>query len=144
MVWPSILRFMQRYAFIANFNKEQEMIAQMFCDFILLSLSLLKRKPSLLGAVAIYGTNKILDKRQAWNSDMEKCTGGIKEAELKPIANELFYFIKKLEGSTLKTIFRKYECKCYLDVVKVIDKIEMPRSNTHAQEGQHAQECGQI
>ena len=111
MVWPSILRFMQRYAFIANFNKEQEMIAQMFCDFTLLSMPLLKRKPSLLGAVAIYATNKILDKRQPWNSDMEKCTGGIKEAELKPLANELFYFIKKLEGSTLKTIFRKYECK---------------------------------
>ena len=96
----------------------------MFCDFILLSMSLLKRKPSLLGAVAIYGTNKILDKKQPWNSDMVKCTGGIKEAELKPIANELFYFIKKLEGSTLKTIFRKYECKCYLEVGKVIDKIE--------------------
>lgn len=130
MVWPSILRFMQRYAFIANFNKEQEMVAQMFCDFTLLSMPLLKRKPSLLGAVAIYSTNKILDKRQPWNSDMEKCTGGIKEADLKPLANELFYFIKKLEGSTLKTIFRKYECKSYLEVVKVIEKIEMPRSNT--------------
>ena len=111
MVWPSILRFMQRYSFIANFNAVQEMTAQMFCDFILLSMPLLKRKPSLLGAVAVYATNKILDKRQPWNSDMEKCTGGIKESELKPITNELFYFIKKLEGSTLKTLFRKYETK---------------------------------
>lgn len=27
MVWPSILRFMERYSMIANFNKEQQMIA---------------------------------------------------------------------------------------------------------------------
>ena len=27
MVWPSILRFMQRYSFIANFNAYQEMTA---------------------------------------------------------------------------------------------------------------------
>ena len=86
----------------------------MFCDFILLSMPLLKRKPSLLGAVAVYATNKILDKRNPWNSDMEKCTGGIKEDELKPLTNELYYFIKKLEGSTLKTLFRKYETKTIL------------------------------
>lgn len=78
MVWPSVLRFMQRYAFIANFNKEMEMVAQMFCDFILLNNSLLRKKPSFLGAVAIYCTNKILDKKP-WNADMVKCSGGIKE-----------------------------------------------------------------
>jgi hypothetical protein len=110
MVWPSILRFMQRYAFIANFNKETEMVAQMFCDFILLNNSLLRKKPSFLGAVAIYCTNKILDKKP-WNSDMVKCSGGIREQDLKPVANELFYYIKKLESSSLKTMFRKYECK---------------------------------
>lgn len=115
---------MQRYSFIGNFSKEQEMVAQMFCDFILLSMSLLRKKPSLLGAVAIYCTNKIMDKKP-WNQDMVKCTGGIKEQELKPLANELFYHIKKLEGSSLKTMFRKYESKTYLEVIKVISKIEM-------------------
>ena len=86
------------------------MTAQMFCDFILLKLSLLRKKPSLLGAVAIYSTNKIMNNRP-WNANMVKCTGGIQEEQLKPIANELFYFIKKLETSTLKTMFRKYECR---------------------------------
>jgi hypothetical protein len=97
----------------------------MFCDFTLLNMSLLRKKPSLLGAVAIYCTNKIMDKKP-WNTDMIKCTGGIKEHQLKPLANELFYHIKKLESSSLKTMFRKYETKCYLEVVKVISKIEMP------------------
>lgn len=91
----------------------------MFCDFILLDMSLLRQKPSLLGAVAIYCTNKILDKKP-WNNDMVKCTGGIKEQQLKPFANELFYFIKELEKSSIKTMFRKYECKVYLEAIKVI------------------------
>lgn len=127
MVWPSILRFMQRYAVIANFNKEQEMAAKMFCDFILLNMSLLRKKPSLLGAVAIFCTNKIMDKKP-WNQDMVKCTGGLREQELKPLANELFYHIKKLEASSLKTMFRKYETKSYLEVIKLISRIEMPNS----------------
>ena len=58
----------------------------------------------------MYATNKIMDKK-AWNADMVKSSGGIKEQDLKPVANELFYYIKKLESSSLKTMFRKYECK---------------------------------
>lgn len=85
------------------------MIAQMFCDFMLLNRSLLQKKPSLLGAVAIYATNKISNKRWPWNADLQKCTGGIMEDQVKPLANELFYFIKKLETSSLKTLFLKYE-----------------------------------
>ena len=81
----------------------------MFCDFMLLNRSLLQKKPSLLGAVAIYATNKISNKRWPWNADLQKCTGGIMEEQVKPLANELFYFIKKLESSSLKTLFLKYE-----------------------------------
>jgi hypothetical protein len=62
MVWPSIFRFQQRYACIANFREDEKMIAQMFCDFMLLNKSLLQKKPSVLGAVAIYATNKITNK----------------------------------------------------------------------------------
>lgn len=59
----------------------------MFCDFILLDVKLMQQKPSLLGAVAIYATNKITNKTKAWNSSLSKCTGGLKEDTLKPIAN---------------------------------------------------------
>ena len=108
---------------IANFNKEQSMIAQMFCDFILLDMNLLKNKPSTLGAVAVYATNMITNKNKAWNHSLVKCTGGLKEEDLKPLAKTLFYSIKKLECSSLKTMFRKYELPVYLSVVKVIQKI---------------------
>mmetsp|Transcript_8768 Transcript_8768/g.14880 ORF Transcript_8768/g.14880 Transcript_8768/m.14880 type:complete len:92 (+) Transcript_8768:791-1066(+) len=88
---------------------------------------MLQRKPSLLGAVAIYSTNKIINKTRPWNSALVKCTGGITEEQLKPLANELFFFIKRLESTSLKTMFRKYKQMNYLEVVKHLDKIEMPR-----------------
>lgn len=71
----------------------------MLCDFILLDMSLLKKKPSLLGAVAIYATNMITNRNnsRAWNQGLQKCTGGLREEELKPLAKQLFFFIKKLE-----------------------------------------------
>lgn len=122
MVWPSILRFMERYACIASFNKEQKMIAQMFCDFMLLDTQLLKNKPSELGAVAIYSTNLAMNKK-AWNCNLQSCTGGLKEDQIKPLSKQLFYFIKKLETSSLKTLFRKYELPNYLGVIKVLSKI---------------------
>jgi hypothetical protein len=51
----------------------------------------------------------------------------VSEEQVKPLANELFYFIKRLEQTTLKTMFRKYQQKNYLGVVKYLDKIEMPK-----------------
>lgn len=90
---------------------------------MLLEKALLMKKPSLLGAVVIYATNMITNKSKPWNNNLVKCTGGIKEEEVKPLAKQLFYFIKKLEQSSLKTLFRKYELDVYLGVVKVISKI---------------------
>lgn len=85
------------------------MIAQMFCDFILLDTSLLKLKPSLLGAVAIYATNMITQQsKNHWSSALQQASGNYSETQLKSLASKLFYFVKRLENTTLKTIFRKY------------------------------------
>ena len=48
------------------------MIAQMLCDFILLDMTMLKKKPSLLGAVAVYATNMITNKNnsKSWNAGL--------------------------------------------------------------------------
>jgi len=42
-----------------EFTEKQKMIAQMFCDFMLYNDELIKKKPSFLGAVAIYATKLI-------------------------------------------------------------------------------------
>ena len=46
------------------------MIAQMLTDFMLLEKALLLKKPSALGAVAIYATNMITNKSKPWNSNL--------------------------------------------------------------------------
>ena len=87
-----------------------------------------------MGAVAIYATNKIANKNRPWNGGLSKCTGGVREDDVRPLANELFFFIKKLEMSSLKTLFIKYEQRNHLEVVKVIQKIQLPqRSHLHQQ-----------
>lgn len=58
----------------------------MLTDFMLLEKSLLLKRPSVLGAVAIYATNMITNKSKPWNGNLQQCTGGIKEEEIKPLA----------------------------------------------------------
>ena len=62
------------------------MIANMLTDFMLLEKALLMKKPSLLGAAVIYATNVITNKSRPWNNNMIKCTGGITEQDVKPLA----------------------------------------------------------
>ena len=51
------------------------------------------------------------------------CTLGIREKDLKEVTRELFIFIKGLEQSSLKTLFRKYELDMYLNVVSHLQRI---------------------
>ena len=46
------------------------MIANMLADFMLLEKALLLKKPSVLGAVAIYATNMITNRSRPWNSNL--------------------------------------------------------------------------
>lgn len=84
------------------------MIAQMFCDFMLYSADMLKERPSLLAATAIYATNKISNRARSWNQSLVKATLGVREDDLKRPLSQLFISIKKLEQTTMQTMFRKY------------------------------------
>ena len=55
LTFPSILRFMERYARIAQVNERALTLAQYFCDTCLLDCTLMKERPSTkLAAVCIY------------------------------------------------------------------------------------------
>ena len=45
---------------------------------------------------------------------------------MKPLVDELFYSVKKLEMDTMRTMFRKYEMQRYLGVIHVLQKIKLP------------------
>lgn len=84
---PSILRFMEKIANFANFKEEKLMVAKMFCDFMLVDSGMLKYKPSVLGAVAIYATNLLMKKQRPWNSALQKYTGALTSDELEAVSD---------------------------------------------------------
>ncbi len=66
----------------------------MLCDFMLYNEDFLKRKPSFLGAVAIYATKQIEKESIIWTPKLIKCTEGIREEELIPVVDNLLRSIK--------------------------------------------------
>lgn len=54
ITYPSIFRFMERYARIAQVSEKTLILAQYFCDTCLLDCTLMKELPSKLAAISIY------------------------------------------------------------------------------------------
>jgi len=67
---PSIFCFMQKIANFANFGAEKTKVAQMLCEFMLVDSRLLQYRPSILGAVAIFASNKLMQKQRCWNAGL--------------------------------------------------------------------------
>jgi hypothetical protein len=59
---PTIISFMEKIAKFANFGDEKLVIAQMFCDFMILDSEILKHHPSVLAATSVYATNILMKK----------------------------------------------------------------------------------
>jgi hypothetical protein len=60
MTWPSIFRFMERFARIAQVTDKSFMLAQYLCDTSLLDCTLMKEKSSKLAAIAIYAAQRVM------------------------------------------------------------------------------------
>jgi hypothetical protein len=92
------LRFLERYARIAQVNEKTQMLAQYFCDTCLLDCTLMKEKPSKLAAVSIYAAQKIMKGTQVsvWNATLTKNTN-YKEDDVRGMAIDLLQFIKNVE-----------------------------------------------
>ena len=60
VTFPSIYRFMERFARIAQINEKAQMLAQYLCDCCLLDCTLMKEKPSKLAAIAVYAAQRVI------------------------------------------------------------------------------------
>lgn len=54
LTFPSILRFMERFARVAQVSERTMMLARYFCDTCMLDCTLMKEKPSKLAAIALF------------------------------------------------------------------------------------------
>jgi hypothetical protein len=90
MTWPSIFRFMERFARIAQVNDRCLMLAQYFCDTALLDCTLMKEKPSKLASIAVYAAQRVIkgSGTAIWNATLTKNTG-YKEEQVKGMAIDL-------------------------------------------------------
>ncbi len=125
LTFPSALRFLERYARIAQVSEKTLTLANYFIDTSLLDCTLVKEKPSKVAAMAIYAAQKIQRNMAGstgsiWNATMTKNTC-YKEEELKPLAAELIQFVKNVESSSLKTMAKKYNLPKYLEVAKMLN-----------------------
>ena len=85
----SSLKFLDRYAQIAEVEKKAYFFARYLIETVLLEYSMLKYKNSLIAAGAIFLVNKIF-KKHGWTETLAHHTG-YSEAEVKPCAKDLYF-----------------------------------------------------
>jgi transcription initiation factor TFIIIB Brf1 subunit/transcription initiation factor TFIIB len=122
LTYPSIFRFMERYARIAQVNERTQMLAQYLCDSCLLDCTLMKEKPSKLAAISLYAAQRIMKGGSAsiWNATLTKNTY-YKEEEVKGMAVDLIQFVKNVEQSSLQSIVKKYSSPKLLEVASLLE-----------------------
>ncbi len=108
VTFPSILRFMERYARIAQVQERTQILAQYLCDTCLLDCTLMKERPSKLAAVCLYAAMRLAKGNLTnmgapalfWNATLTKNTG-YKEEEVRGMAMDLIKFVRNVETSSL-------------------------------------------
>ena len=99
VTFPSILRFMERYARIAQVHERTQMLAQYLCDNCLLDCTLMKEQPSKLAAVCLYAAMRLSKGNQngaIWNATLTK-NSGFREEDVRGMAIDPIKFVKNVE-----------------------------------------------
>lgn len=122
VTWPSIHRFLERYCRISQVSERTAMLAQYFCETALLDITLVKERPSLVASIGLYAANKVIKMtgQGFWNATLTK-NSGYREDEVRELSYELLKYVKKVEGSSLKTFSKKYQQPKFMEVSKVFD-----------------------
>lgn len=118
----STLRFLERYAQVAEVESKAYYFARYILETVLLEASMLKYKHSLIAAGSVFLVNKIF-KKHGWTGTLEYHTG-YTEAEVKPCAKDLYFAMQNSEKATLHAIKRKFSSTKFLEVSKYrIEKV---------------------
>ena len=125
VTFPSTLRFLERFARLAQINEKQLLLAQYFIDTSLLDCRLVKERPSRVAAVSLYASLSIFkgEEAQLWSSTMTKQTS-YRECDVKLMSKDLLQFVKKIEKSQLKTMHKKYNDARFSEVAKLIENYQ--------------------
>jgi Cyclin, C-terminal domain/Cyclin, N-terminal domain len=117
---PSSFRFLERFRKISNTASDDQIFffAQYLQEIALLDSFLLKHKASHTAAAAFVLSAKSIKKINAWNTEMEKCTG-IKAEDIKLTIEDLKQFALEVNPKFLSTLKYKFSKPEYLNVAQI-------------------------
>jgi cyclin B len=107
---PSILRFLERYAHIAQIDTRQFLLGRYLIELTLTEYKMLRYTPSLIAASVVYLTNKIMKRELAWPQIM---------SELKACAKDLCMLLQGAEKCCLQSVRKKFALEAYGEVSKI-------------------------
>lgn len=85
---PSSYRFLARFAKVQGAAEDAFNLAWYLIELPLIEYKMLKYKPSLISAAALYVATKLVKKQIRWNDSMRDLTR-YEESEIKPCAKDL-------------------------------------------------------
>lgn len=93
-------------------------LGRMLLEASLFDMRMMKYRPSLMAASAMYLVNKLKKKQEAWEDKMIAATG-YEEDELKACAKELLHLLEGLPTHNYaKNLRRKFSLTAYHEVSK--------------------------
>ena len=116
LTFPSIYRFLERYAKLANCNEVTFNLAAYLCELTLLEVKMNRWLPSRIACAAIYLAKKMLKAEQCWTKTMSKHTG-YSVKDVRESARNIVILMNIAPGSSLyDPVFKKYSAGKFLRV----------------------------
>jgi len=114
---PSNYNFLQRFVEELGCSKKVKYMAEYIIELALLDCLILKAKPSLIAASALYTANRLINKTKTWEQNMVSKTR-YKETDMKHIIKELIVVMQVSEKSSFKATRNKFAQPKYMEVSK--------------------------
>ena len=113
-------RFLERFKKVSNTASDDQIFffAQYLIEIALLDAFLLKHKQSEIAAAAFILSARNIKKINAWNTQMERCTG-LKEKDLRSAIDDLKQFALEVNPKFLSTLKYKFAKNEYMNVANI-------------------------
>lgn len=117
LTFTSSFRFLERYAFLSNFDEKMVMLARFLLELSLVEYKMLRYSPSNLASSAIYLVKKI-KKLEGWSNVLIRNTK-YQEKEVRQCAKDFCLLLQNCEKSNLQAVKKKFSSPKYFEVSKI-------------------------
>ena len=108
-------RFLERYNRLQRSSEDGFYLSQYMIELGLLDYRMLKYKPSLLAASAIFLSNKFLKNSEAWPSVLRE-NSTYRDIDLKTCAKDLCVLLQNANNKNLQSLKKKFSSKSFNQV----------------------------